>query len=294
MTNENLREQTVRDYLKQKRRKTATETTAQSDMAMAKSVVKPIRISELQIAGYAQRKFIKSWGDHISDNFNEDLFTPIIVSCRGGAYYILDGQHRKYAIKKRFGNDFLVDCRVIYGLTEREESEMFVKLNTSHKALRYSDLVRGRFYADDPKITELVRICTECGVELGFEYDNRQKKDGRITAVKTLSDTYDKLGSKQTQRLVKLINDTWDGKAEGFSQKIISAMCLVLTLYGDEISDTLWIKKLSKSDPSTLIYAARNDTATRADIPTKIARIMVTNFYNKGRGSKPLTYKFGV
>lgn len=237
---------------------------------------------------------IKSHAENIYKSFDNNQFTPLIVSIRDGVYWVIDGQHRLYAVKKRFGQDKLVECKIITSLTEELECDLFGKINTNQKSLNSADKVKTDFYAGDPKITALVDICNRNGVELGFENNNRGKKDGRIIAIKALADTYDKIGAEQTERLVRLLNDTWDGNAEGFSQRMINAMCVILSLYSAELSDEIWIKKLSKVEPLKLIAEGKNDLATKANVATKIARIAITNYYNKGKGAKPLKYRFSV
>lgn len=290
-TNVNLnKDQTVREYLKQ----TRTEKTKSNYVVGSDYPIKPIAVSDLKVTLTSQRLMKKRHAEDIAKDFNELLFEPLIVSYREGAYYVIDGQNRLYAVKKLFNNNCMVMCKIITGLTSIEEAKLFVDINEKRKALSYADKVKGLYYAKDEKYVVLADICTHNGVELGFENDNRGKKDGRIIAIKALSDTYDKLGKKQTERLVKLLNDTWDGNAEGLSQRMISAMGVVLSLYGDELRDDLWVKKLSKSDPVKIISEAKSDLATKANMATKIARIMVTNYYNKGKGAKPLPYKFCV
>lgn len=290
-TNANTsKNQTVREYLKQ----TRAEKSRSNRIVGSDYPIEPIPVSELKVTLTSQRLMKKRHAEDIAKDFNELLFEPLIVSYRGGAYYVIDGQNRLYAVKKLFGDKCKVMCKVITGLTSAEEAKLFVDINEKRKSLSYADKVKGLYYAKDEKYVVLADICTRNGIELGFENDNRGKKDGRIIAIKALADTYDKLGEKQTEHLVKLLNDTWDGNAEGLSQRMILAMGVVLSLYGDEVRDDLWVKKLSKADPFKIISEAKSDLATKANMATKIARIMVTNYYNKGRGAKPLKYKFSV
>lgn len=290
-TNKDL---TVREYLKQIRSEKNKGNTDSTKVIGGGSPIKPLRISDLKVPERSQRKFIKSHAENIYKNFEDNQFTPLIVSIRDGVYWVIDGQHRLYAVKKRFGGEGLVECKIITSLTEELECDLFGKINTNQKLLNSADKVKTDFYAGNPKIKALVDICNRNGVELGFENDNRGKKDGRIIAIKALADTYDKMGENQTERLVKLLNNTWDGNSEALSHSMIKAMSVILSLYGTELSDELWIKKLSKVEPSKLMSEAKSDLATKSNVPTKIARIAITNYYNKGRGAKPLPYKFSV
>ena len=55
-------------------------------------------------------RLIKCW--------NNKYLTPIVVSCRDGKYYLLDGQHRVSAMRRmNGGKDVIVPCLVYTGLT---------------------------------------------------------------------------------------------------------------------------------------------------------------------------------
>lgn len=288
---------TVREYLKQARSEKSKTKTTDKQLGIvigAKYAVKPVLVSDLKVSPTSQRLMKKRHAEDIAKNFNELLYEPLIVSYRDETYYVVDGQNRLYAVKKLYGNNCMVMCKIITGLSSLEEAKLFVDINEKRKALSYADKVKGLYYAKDEKYITLSEICNRNGVELGFENDNRSKKDGRIIAIKALSDTYDKIGAEQTERLVKLLNDTWDGNAEGLSLRMIKALGVILSLYGTELSDEIWVKKLSKIEPTKLISEAKSDLATKTNVPTKIARIAITNYYNKGKGAKPLPYKFGV
>lgn len=289
-TQSNNANQSVRDYLKQKNK--ISEVQPNIDTRIEITLIPAYK---LKVCQFSQRPLRNPrHAEKIAKNFNKNLFDPLVVSYRDSVYYVIDGQHRLYAVKKLFGDNHLVECRIMKGLTLQEEATLFVELNESAKPLRYTDKAKGLYYGGDKTMTELVNICSRYGVELGIDDDKRQVSDGRIVAVKTLVDTYERIGKEQTARLIHLINDTWDGKSDGFKGEIIKAVSVILSLYSSELNDALFIKKLSKTDPISLIKMAKNDIATKAKTEVKMARIMITNYYNKGKGAKPLAYKFNV
>ena len=256
------------------------------------SEITSIPVHRLKVTPTAQRALTRLAED-IAKKFDKNLFLPIIVSERNGVYYVIDGQHRLYAAKKLFGDDYLMECKVIHGLTKAEESELFVKLNSCSKPLQYADKAKGLFYANDETIVSLTNICKKNGVELGIEDDKRASSDGRITAIKALVVTYNRIGKELTDRLVRLLNDTWDGEYSAFRQEMIKAVGYILSLYSRELDDNKFIKKLAKVKPAELIRMAKSDRITSAKTEAKIARIMINNYYNKGKGAAPLEYKFG-
>lgn len=276
-------------YLENKRNANATDNNSVS--RENKSDMMSLPVHKLKVVYTAQRALTQS-AEKIVKNFKINLFMPIVVSERDGIYYVIDGQNRLYAARKLFGEDYLMECKVIHGLSQPEESNLFVELNSSSKPLQYADKAKGLYYANDESITTLYSICANHGVELGIEDDKRATADGRITAVKALTDTYNKIGVKLTERLIRLLNDTWDGKAEAFRQEMIKAVGVILSLYSKDLDDNKFIKKLSKINPAELIRMAKNDRITNAKTEAKIARIIVNNYYNKGKGATPLEYRF--
>lgn len=279
-------------YLENKRK--SAETTQTGSINGEKSEIISLPIYKLNTTYTSQRALRnKALAESIANNFDTNLFNPIVVSYRDGKWFVIDGQHRLYGAKKRFGDDYLMECKVIRGLAQSEESALFVKLNDSSKPLQYADKAKGLFYANDETIVSLTNICKKNGVELGIDDDKRAVSDGRITAIKALVVTYNKIGKEQTDRLVRLLNDTWDGAYSAFRQEMIKAVGYILSLYSRELDDSKFIKKLTKINPSDLIRMAKNDRITSAKTEAKIARIMINNYYNKGKGAAPLEYKFG-
>lgn len=283
----------VMEYLANKKKSYGAEVHNR-DTIHEKSEIISLPVHKLNTTYTSQRALRnKKLAESIASDFNIHLFNPIIVSYRDGKWYVIDGQHRLYGVKKRFGDDYLVDCKVIRGLTQQEESKLFVLLNDSSKQLNYADKAKGLYYSDDETMVNLFNICKSHGVEFGIDDDKRASTDGRITAIKAIVDTYNKIGADQTNRLVRLLNDTWDGKSTAFRQEMIKAVGVILSLYSRELDDRKFEKKLSKVNPTELIRMAKNDRVTSAKTEAKIARIMVQNYYNKGKGATPLEYRFG-
>lgn len=281
----------VMEYLANKKKSIDAEMHSKN-INHGKSEIMSLPVYKLCVTPTSQRA-LSRLADDIAENFNENLFNPLIVSYRDGKWYVIDGQHRLYAIKKKFGDDHLIECKVIKGLTREEEAELFVLLNNSSKPLQYADKAKGLYYANNETMVDIFNICKENGVEFGIDSDKRASADGRITAIKAIVDTYNKIGADQTNRLVRLLNDTWDGKASGFKNEMIKGVGVILSLYSKELDDKRFVKKFSKVDPKTLISQARGDVTTKTKTENKLARIMIQNYYNRGQGAKPLEYKFG-
>lgn len=282
---EKMSNSTVKEYLERKRKK------AESIQSNIPETI-TINADILKTAPYSQRPVCKRWAEEIAAKFDPKLLDPLTVSYRDRKYFVIDGQHRLYAIRKLFGDKQLVNCKVLHGLTEQQEAEMFVKMNTCERSLNYADEVRALAFSGDKMIDAINGICASNGIEFGYEQGKRGKKDSRITALKTLTDIYEKIGAQQTERIIKILSTTWSGQSESLSAVMLSAMSCIMDLYGNELEDKTFTKKLAGIDPIFLVTKARNDTVTNAAVSVRLARIIV-NYYNKGAGKK-LPYRFGV
>lgn len=89
-----------------------------------------------------------------------------------------------------------------------------------------------------------------------------------------------------------LISDTWRGNPRSLLDPIISGMTLFLKTYGKELSDAVFVRRLSAVDPDEIIRRGRADVSTR-NAPLRYARIILEKF-NSCRGGKKLAYRFQV
>ena len=95
------------------------------------------------------------------------------------------------------------------------------------------------------------------------------------------------------KKINNIFGGKYYGKSTAFKQEMIKAVGVILSLYSKELNDTKFIKKLSKVSPDDLVRMAKSDRVTNAKTEAKIARIMVNNYYTKGKGATPLEYRFG-
>ena len=99
-------------------------------MVGRKEFSKKYRPSELSIVFAIQRASIDHWVNTLRRNYKERGIGVIYVSKRAdGTLAIVDGQHRVLALRA-LGIDTPVHCHVYTDLTEEEECEQFLLLNT--------------------------------------------------------------------------------------------------------------------------------------------------------------------
>jgi hypothetical protein len=100
-------------------------------------VMMRLAIESLNLDHTYQRPKVVATVNRIARHFNEKAIGIISVGQRAtnGKYYILDGQNRVEAIKKRLADEddapTHVLCKVYLNTTRKKEAELFVELNTN-------------------------------------------------------------------------------------------------------------------------------------------------------------------
>lgn len=298
---------TVREFRnRNKFSSNVSDTSSSNDVDMSTTVRIPV--NKLKSTNMAQRVFKKPHVEEIIDNFDKNQLQPIVVSFRDGIYYIVDGDHRTAAVRVKFGNDYLMECKVVNGLTEKQEADLFVKLNENRIPLTASEDARGKFYAGEQQILDLYNICKKnhCIFDIKVQEnsnddDIEDKSDWRkVKCIKAMERTYEGLGYNYDDmfRIIKLLNTTWADDKDTFQEPMIKMMAVLIKTYGDEMVDKTFISRLSASPdhtPSKLIYAGREDRFTKAKLEKRMARIAVYQYNTaKGRTKKLEINKLGI
>lgn len=249
-----------------------------------------IPVFKLFSAAHCQRKIKTQEVDKIFNGYDDNLVNQITVSLRDGRYYIIDGQHRVTAIKKKFGSNAIVKCRVIPGLTIKDEAAYFRKINKSQREINSNDDFNSGYYEEDPTIIGVVNIGEKYGISFGNKNLNGMKNiKFRVKAVETAQNIYNGYGKEVFNRVCRILSEGFVDEPSAFNASLMEATAIVLNTYGKDCSDDVFIKKLRARNPDKLIFDARTDRTTgTASTAKKLARILVKSVYNSGRSSKRL------
>ena len=192
----------------------------------------------------AQRDFMQKHAEKIAREFKWDKYDPISVSFRDGKYWVIDGQHRLYAIKKNAGKDVVVICRVYYGLTEVEEAEMFLRKGITQKKLSINDMFKVLHKTGDETISGMVKGAERAGWIVDFKSGSHYK--GKIKAVYALRICYEAVSFEQYVEALRILKEAWNGDSDSANAQILKGMTLfVKTYWGQYIRGGL-VDNLSK------------------------------------------------
>lgn len=238
----------------------------------------------------AQREFDKKHADNIAKHFSWDKFKPIDVSFRDGKYWVIDGQHRLYAIKKiNYGKDCAVLCNVHYGMTLIDEANFFLDQQCGVKKIKINDNLKVLYKIGDESVTSMVRGAVAAGWTVDF---STEKKDGRIIAVATLKRIFNALPYEQYVSVLKTIKNIWDGNADSICREMMLGMSYFFKTYYGQFSPTDLESSLRRVSPLAILRDGRVLGSSKANNSNKLAvgrpfaKCILREYNNKRRKNK--------
>jgi hypothetical protein len=254
-------------------------------MKSYKHVSQYIPVDQLKVDISYQRFLSESHIKKLISEFDPGLVGSLIVSKRQDGYYVIDGQHRLYALRKK--NISSVDCNVYFDLTPMQEARLFVAFNNNRKRLTPSEIFIGRLEAGDPAAVEIKSIVESCGLILGI---HKRLSQNTIMALTTIDRIYRQLGSTDLRRLLTLLKETWDGAPESLDSHMLFGMKIFIAKAGKLFSDKDYITKMRRYEACKVLREGRSLGNPSNSIYTPYA-IAILKLYNFNRNSKRIPEK---
>ncbi|MBV6343375.1 ParB/RepB/Spo0J family partition protein [Candidatus Magnetobacterium casense] len=243
-----------------------------------------IAVGDLQIDHYYQRPLSEEKANIITKNFHIDKVGVLKVSRRDGGYFVIDGQHRLAAAKKR-GLTHL-PCLIYDDLGPDDEADLRLAFNT-RKVDATVDTFRLLLAKQDPTATAIQRIVEDIGLKISLS-GGGHPNPRHIRCVGTLMRTYlqYKHGDQLLARVLMVSRRSWPHDSWGRSSHIIQGLTTFLSLY-PELSDAALIDKLRRYTPAELLASARIEQATIVGLGReKIIASLILRLYNRGKRNK--------
>lgn len=243
---------------------------------------KYIKPSEINVDPLYQRALDSNRVTRMAKQFNPNIINPPKVSFRDGKYWVFDGQHT-IALWRQIhkGADKQIECRVFYGMTWLDESELFCLQNGIDRDPTTNDKLRAAYNAGNPDVVDMVRLSNIAGVTVDFVKSEAQC---RCVATATLFKSYKALDRTAFVDMLTVIMKAWDGDPDSLSQYIISGMSkFYQTYYGRFKQDDL-LTTLKKVSPSYIIREGRDLSGSAQN---RYFRVVLRE-YNKKRTKRRL------
>lgn len=238
--------------------------------------------SALESSQAYQRKVDPRHVDEIIDNFNALYLDEVIVSYRGGKYYVVDGQNRIAAFMKMNGDhDCMVNCKVFQGLSYEDEAAMFYHLDAIKNKMKYHEKVKAMAEAgDNPAVQDIKRILSDVGLHwclTGSKSGSRHT----VSASQALIDCHETYGGLVMYHAMNLLVQTWNGDGSTLTAPFIKGICLFARTYAQHVTLENFARKLRDSTAGEIKMLAQQETAVnRQDL--KYAKAFLRR-YNHNR-----------
>lgn len=202
--------------------------------------IKPVQLSKIRVSPNAQRDVRPSRVDELLAEFDLDMLGHPVVNYRDGHYFVVDGQHRIEALKRWLGEGWekqSIDCRVYSGMSERQEAEMFDRLNNA-LAVRTFDKFKVRVTAGRPTENAVRKVVEKAGLVISAD-----KRENSISPVGTLVRVFQRSDDKTLSRTLSIVYQSFG--QPGLTASVIDGVAHVCQRYNGALDDQVAIDSLS-------------------------------------------------
>ncbi len=183
-------------------------------------------------------------------DFDSYLYNEPKVSLRDGQYYIIDGQHTVSAMKKLFGENIHIPCKVANNLDDKKEA-MLCALQTGHsRPTSPADRIRSWLFCEDKDYVDFQKATESAGFTLALK--GSTDSPCQLHCLNTAFKLYQNLGESIFREALFIIAEAWEGDPDSLKADIIKGVIDFVGLYSEEINRYSLIKALHSTDPVTL------------------------------------------
>lgn len=248
-----------------------------------------VPVKAIGVEATAQRRFKPTRMEAIANDLDPDkLGLPALAALSSNGrerFIVVDGQHRIAAVRKALGEDQLVQCEVVRGLTIPQAAEMFLGRNTAspvHVLDKFRVAVTAK-RADEVAVNDMVEA-------LGLRI-RAGAEDGSVCCVGTLLGIYRSdpaAGDRHdgmVPRVLRMALAAWGRPASSFQGDVLKGLALVLSRYPGLVEEEALVAKLSGVPSGAVGILGRGRTYRqlhRGSVAHGVARAVVA-LYNTGR-----------
>jgi len=246
------------------------------DQVVAAAELRTLLVKDIERDFAYQRNTNPDWIEKHKP-FDPMMAGAIVVSFRGGRFWVVDGGHR-LDLARASGFD-RINCYVLMGLSQQVEARLFVAWQRDRTNLSSFAMYRGDVIAQNPETLAIRAIVLECDFQLAKNGPKSGRRD--ITAIDAVKYVYrmDNRGELLRSTL-NLIKEVWFDVENATRGPILKGIAILLEHASRERQfDRSVLKQvlLSRS-PSQIELDAKEIAAERkalsATAPTVAAAIL--------------------
>lgn len=248
------------------------------------SKVRPVPINLMRVppALVTQRVFRKAHGNEIAADLDLNKLGFPIINHRGGIYWVLDGQHRIYALQQNGFEKDVLDCEVYEDLTDAEMADIFLGRD-DRRAINPFEKFHVACTAGRERETDIRRMVETQGVKISQSQD-----ENCIGAVSSLGKVYDRSGAVVLGQVVRTIKNAYAGDPAAYDAKVIEGLGLVFNRYNGRTNEKDLASRLASSSHGVrgLLRRAESQRERTGNNKAQCVASVVVDIYNKGVGPR--------
>lgn len=225
-----------------------------------------------------QREFRKAHGDRIAADLDLNKLGFPILNHRDKLFWILDGQHRIYALKQfGFSDSDVVTCEVYEDLSDAEMAEIFLGRD-ARRAISTYDKFHVACTAGHSRENSIRRVVEANGLKVG-----RRKEENTIGAIVALGKVYDRSGDVVVGQVVRALKHAFAGDPIGFSPELIEGIGLVFNRYNGKTNEKELAARLAATPHGVrgLLRRVESQRERTGNQKSQCVAATVVDIYNK-------------
>lgn len=230
-----------------------------------------------------QREFRKAHGDRIAADLDLDKLGIPVLNHRDHIFWVLDGQHRIYALKQfGFGDNDTIKCEVYENLTDSEMAEIFLGRD-ARRAISPYDKFHVACTAGRKRENDIRRVVEANGLKIG-----RAKEENTIGAIGALGKVYDRSGDVVVGQVVRAIKNAFAGDPTAFAPEVIEGTGLVFNRYNGKTNEKELASRLAAAQHGVrgLLRRAESQRQRTGNQKGQCVAATIVDIYNKPLGPR--------
>lgn len=243
-----------------------------------------VPISKMRVppALVTQREFRKAHGDRIAAELDLNKIGYPVINHREHNFWILDGQHRIYALKQNGFDAYDLMCEVYEDLSDAEMADIFLGRGAA-KAISPYDKFHVACTAGYKREGDIRRTVESNGLKI-----SRAQERGCIGAISALGRVYDRSGSTVLGQVVRTLNHAFDGDANSFDASMIEGLGNVFNRYNGKTNEREMSARLAAVPQGVrgVLRRAESQRERTGNLKAQCVAAAIVDIYNKGAGPR--------
>lgn len=236
-----------------------------------------VKVNEMFVDYTYQRRPLKAKINRIVKNFNPDLLGVITCSMRDdNTLAIIDGSHRYHALIEMGMKDASVNALVYFGLTIKDEAQIFALTNKEHTKPTPSQIFKAGIVSGDPIAVGISNVAEK----VGASFDEGPGANV-IRCVATVRRVYTNAGATVLTKTLETLRDAYPNNKEMYRDQMISAIGCIYHRYGKKVDQKRLVDVLAKiGNPSLVIAQAQAMMSSGQIITFTSLPFLIVSRYN--------------